>query len=153
MSSVVPHVCLLHRALDCWIVGDLPAFVDHFHDDIEWCVHLDSQLMPYASSALGKDDLRWRLDHLIATFEILSFKPVNVDRGTESCTAHVDIAYTHRNTGETLSIWLRLTAWSRDGVIVRFEESSDAEYVAAFARYVHQLEAAMGRPSRRAELP
>ena len=136
--------CAFEQGHKAWIAGDLAGFLSKFADDIVWIVNMDGVGVPYASSAVGKEDLRWRLQHLMDTFAINRFSVNLIEHGPDACRSVVSILYLHRNTGEPLDVKLRFAGWQRDGVIVRMEESSDAAYVAAYDRFVQYLEAKRG---------
>jgi ketosteroid isomerase-like protein len=143
-----PGPCLFEQAHQAWIAGDFLAFMDLFHDDIVWLVNMDGINAPFASSAVGKEDLRWRLQHMMDVFSIDGFNIETMEHGFDSCRSEVRIHYVHRRTGEPLDVMVRFTGWQKDGLLVRFEERADAAYVAAYTRFVQYLmDTGQGRPS------
>lgn len=133
--------CAFEQAHQAWIAGDFAGFLAKFDDGIEWIVNMDGIGVPYVASAVGKEDLRWRLQHLMDTFDIKRFCVDSVEHGPECCRSVVSILYIHRSTGEPLEVKLRFAGWQRDGIIVRMEESSDAAFVAAYSKFVQFLDA------------
>ncbi len=135
-----PGTCLFEQAHVLWRSGDFAGFMALFHEDILWLVNIDGINVPYASSAVGKEDLRWRLQLMMDTFEITGFDMEAIEHGPESCRSLVHLLYVHKTTREPLDVKIRFTGWEKDGVLVRFDERSDAAYVEAYARFVHYLE-------------
>ncbi|MEQ1695313.1 MAG: nuclear transport factor 2 family protein [Hyphomicrobiaceae bacterium] len=133
--------CAFEQAHNDWITGDLVGFLAKFSEDIVWIVNMDGVGVPYVSSAVGKEDLRWRLQHLMETFDIAQFSIDVIEHGPDVCRSVISIVYVHRSTGEPLDVKLRFTGRQRDGIIVSMEESSDAAYVVAYNRFVEFLEA------------
>lgn len=140
MTCGNPGTCLFEQAHVLWRAGDFEGFMALFHEDIVWLVNIDGINVPYASSAVGKEDLRWRLQHMMDTFEITGFDMELIEHGAESCRSLVHLFYVHKTTREPLDVKIRFTGWEKDGVLVRFDECSDAAYVEAYARFVHYLE-------------
>jgi len=133
--------CAFEVAHQTWAAGDFAGFLAGLDDDIEWIVHMDGIAMPYVLSSIGKEDLRWRLQHLMTIFHIDRFDVETFVHGTDACRSVVSICYVHRGTGEPLDVKLRFTGWQAGGVLVRCEERSDAAYVSAYDRFVRFLEA------------
>lgn len=44
-----------------WAASDIEGFLDLFTEDVLYNVNVDGLAVPYASSALGKEDVRQRL--------------------------------------------------------------------------------------------
>lgn len=132
--------CAFEQAHLKWIAGDFIAFMALFDEDIVWIVNIDGINVPYASSALGKEDLRWRLQHMMDVFSIDAFNVELIEHGPETCRSVVQLGYIHKRTGEPLDVKLRFTGWARDGRLVRMEERADASYVEAYAKFVQYLE-------------
>ena len=138
---------IFEKAHERWQRSDLDGFLALMHDDIVHLVNVDGIEVPYASSAVGKEDLRWRLQHLLDTFHVAEFAIEDLSRGEDHWRSVVRGAYAHKVTGELLAVRLRFRAWIDDGLIVRMEEQHDAAYVKAFERFVQYLMAAGGGPS------
>ena len=134
------ETCTFEQAHLKWIAGDFEAFMSLMSDDIEWLVNIDGIQAPFASSAVGKDDLRWRLQHMLDVFSIASFRVEQFEHGPEVCRSAVRLVYIHRATGEPLDVMVRFTGIERDGLLVRMGEQADAAYVAVYARFVKFLE-------------
>ena len=141
-----PNACTFEQSHQAWVSGDFEAFMAGFAEDILWTVNIDGIGVPYASSAVGKEDLRWRLTHMMETFEIAGFDIEAMEHGEETCRSLVQICYVHRTTREPLMVKLRFKGWQQADVIVRMEESTDAPYVEAYNRFVRYLEAAAQTP-------
>lgn len=133
--------CAFEASHEAWAAGDFAGFLAGLHDNIEWIVNMDGIAMPYVLSSIGKEDLRWRLQHLMNIFRIERFDVEQVVHGADTCRSVVSISYVHRGTGEPLDVKLRFTGWQAGGVLVRCEERSDAAYVSAYDRFVRFLEA------------
>lgn len=127
-----------------WAAGDLEGFLAHFTDDVLHNVNVDGLAVPYASSALGKEDMRQRLQLLIHTFTVDKFDPESIVREGDHWRSVVVGHYTHRKTGEELRVRIRFRVWFRDGLIERMDEHLDAAYVEAFQRFVFHLQNAAG---------
>jgi ketosteroid isomerase-like protein len=132
--------CAFEQAHQKWIAGDFVAFMGLMHDDIEWIVNIDGTKVPYAASAVGKEDLRWRLQHMMDTFAIASFVIESFEHSGDACHSVVQLRYVHKRTGEPLDIKVRFTGWAQDGLVVRCEERADAAYVEAYEKFVRFLE-------------
>lgn len=148
MSCDLADNCAFEQAHHAWIAGDLDRFLTFFVEDVLWSVNIDGIGVPYASSAVGKEDLRWRLLHMMNTFEISEFNIETIDHGKETCRSIVHICYVHQATREPLIVKLRFKGWQQAGMIIRMEESSDAPFVEAYNRFVQYLEAGrhIGKP-------
>ena len=140
MPCSTPAGCVFETAHQKWIAGDLEGFLAQFDDNIVWHVNIDGLSVPYAASAVGVEDLRWRLQHMMDTFSIDRFAVEWITHGAQSCRSSVHIVYVHRATGEPLDVKLRFIGWQHDGRLVRMEEQADAAYVEAYSRFVHHLE-------------
>ena len=123
-----------------WAVGDLEGFLDLFTEDVLYNVNVDGLAVPYASSALGKEDVRQRLQLLMLTFTVDKFVPESIVDAADHCRSVVIGHYTHRKTGEVLKVRVRFRVWFRDGLISRMDEHHDAAYVEAFQRFVFHLQ-------------
>ena len=136
--------CLFERAHQAWIAGDLEGLLALYDDAIEWIVYIDGITAPFASSAVGKDDLRWRLVHMLNIFSIDGFSVELMEHGPDVCRSMVHVFYVHRATGEPLDVKVHFSGWERGGRLVRFEERADAAYVEAYSRFIHFLEETNG---------
>jgi len=123
-----------------WAAGDLEGFLEHFTEDVLHNVNVDGLAVPYASSALGKEDVRQRLELLIHTFTVDKFEAESIVREGDHWRSVVVGHYKHRKTGEVLRVRIRFRVWFRDGLISRMDEHLDAAYVEAFQRFVFHLE-------------
>ncbi len=123
-----------------WAAGDLDGFLELFTEDVLHIVNVDGLAVPYASSALGKEDVRQRLQLLIHTFSVDKFEPESILREGDHWRSVVVGHYLHRKTGEELRVRIRFRVWFRDGLIERMDEHLDAAYVEAFQRFVFHLE-------------
>jgi ketosteroid isomerase-like protein len=132
--------CNFEIAHQKWIVGDLAGFLALFDDDILWRVNIDGINAPFASSALGKEDLRWRLQHMMDVFHINGFAVESLEHGPDCCRSVVRLDYVHKATNEPLNVKVRFTGWAENGRFVRFEERADAAYVDSYTRFVRYLE-------------
>lgn len=130
----------VHRALERWAAGDLEGTLAQFSDDTLYLVNVDGLAVPFASSTLGKEDLRQRLQLVKATFHEERFEPVSIVHELDHTRALVEIENRHKETGERLCVRMRLRYWVEDGRIVRTEERLDAQYVEAFQRLVFHLQ-------------
>jgi ketosteroid isomerase-like protein len=128
-----------------WAASDLEGFLSLITDDILYTVNVDGLAVPYASSALGKEDLRQRLQLLLDTFTVDMFEPERIVAEPDHYRSVVEAKYTHKTTGEVLAVRVRFRVWFRAGLIFRMDEHHDAAYVEAFQRFVfHMQNAAQG---------
>ena len=134
-----------HRAHLAWASGDLHDFLSLLADDIVYTVNVDGLEVPYASSAVGKEDVRWRLELLLDTFEVVTFHMESLTHEAGFSRSTVRGRYIHKATGEILDVRIRFRAWLKDGHIVRMEEVHDAAYVVAFQRFVKHLATAAAK--------
>lgn len=132
----------LSKALLAWKAQDLDALLAYMADDILYIVNVDGLQVPYAMSALGKDDVRGRLELVLATFELQSYSVEKIVHEPDHSRALAHGVYRHRKTGEILDIHLRFCAWIQHGLLVRVHELHDAAYIEAFERFVTHLQAA-----------
>jgi len=128
------------RALTNWGACDLEGTLAQFAEDVLYLINVDGVMVPYASSSLGKEDLRQRLELVLETFDKEVFDIESLVHGEETSRAVVMAHYRHKNLGECLIARLRLRYWVRNGLIVRVEERRDAQYVEAFQRFILQIE-------------
>ncbi len=146
MACGVAGACAFERIHAAWQTGDLAGLLAELSDDIEWVVLMDGITMPYVASAVGKEDLTWRLGQLVGTFDIHRFHIDALEHGAECCRSVVSILYVHRSTGEPLEVKLRFAGWQQNGKLTRVEERSDAAYVAVYDRFVRFLESRSDGP-------
>lgn len=133
------------QAHDVWAASDLEGFLALVTEDILYTVNVDGLAVPYASSALGKEDVRQRLQLLLDTFTVDHFVSALMLPEADGWRSVVDASYTHKKTGEILRVRVRFRVWFRDGLIYRMDEHHDAAYVEAFQRFVfHMQNAASG---------
>lgn len=130
-------------ALLAWAAGDLEHVLSRLAEDVVYIVNVDGTKVPYASSALGREDVRQRLQLLLDTFVVDAYAIENLAHGPDYSRAVVVGAYTHKNTGERIRLRFRMRGWVENGVLARVEELHDAAYVEAFARMVQHLQAQM----------
>ena len=123
-----------------WAASDLESFLELLTDDILYNVNVDGLAVPYASSALGKEDVRQRLQLLLDTFTVDKFVPESIVEEGECLRSVVVGHYTHHKTKEQLHVRVRFRVWFRDGLIARMDEHHDAAYVEAFQRFVFHIE-------------
>jgi ketosteroid isomerase-like protein len=126
-----------------WAGGDLEGLLEFLTEDVLYNVNVDGLAVPYASSALGKEDVRQRLQLLLDTFTVDKFEPENIWDAADYCRSVVVGHYTHRKTGEKIRLRIRFRAWFRDGLIACMDEHHDAAYVEAFQRFVFHIENAV----------
>lgn len=126
-----------------WAGGDLEGVLAFLTEDILYNVNVDGLAVPYASSALGREDVRQRLQLLLDTFTVDMFEAESMGIGPSHCRSVVVGHYTHRRTGEKIRLRIRLRAWFRDGLIACMDEYHDAAYVEAFQRFVFHIENAV----------
>lgn len=121
--------------------GRVDEFVSFMHEDIEYIVNVDGQQVPYVMSALGREDLRDRLNLLFETFDVLDYAVEDIAPEPDRVTTFVRGLYRHKATGQTLDIRFRVRVWCNgDGLSTRIEEIHDAPYLEAFQRFMIYLE-------------
>lgn len=128
------------RALDCWAAGDLEGTLAAFSEDVLYLINVDGIAVPFASSSLGKEDLRHRLELVLNTFDKEVFTIESLIHESEFTRAVVFADYKHKNSGERLIARIRLRYWVKNGLIARVDERRDAQYVEAFQRFIRQIE-------------
>lgn len=134
---------LFRRAHELWANGRFVDFMQMMTEDILYIVNVDGQQVPYAMSAVGREDLRFRLELLLRTFDVTHFELLNIYPEREHITSHVHGIYHHKATGEILDIKVRFRGWfNHDKIITRLEEIHDARYIEAFERFVYFIESA-----------
>lgn len=62
------------RAHRCWRIGDFNGFLACLDEDIVYLVNVDGQQVPYAMSAVGKEDVRFRIALLFDTMTVVEFE-------------------------------------------------------------------------------
>ena len=123
-----------------WAASDLEGFLAFLTEDILYTVNVDGLAVPYASSALGKEDLRQRLQLLLDTFTVDKFEADRIIAEPDHYRSVVEARYTHKTTAEVLSVRIRFRVWFRSGLIYRMDEHHDAAYVEAFQRFVFHMQ-------------
>ncbi len=130
------------QALLAWKAQDLDLLLSYFADDVLYLVNVDGIQVPYAMSAVGKEDVRGRLELVLATFQLQNYTIEKIVHGADHSRALAHGIYRHRATGETLDIRLRFQAWLQDGLLVRVHELHDAADIEAFEQFVFHLQTA-----------
>ncbi len=151
--SVAEERSVFLRAHHAWGDGDMDTFLTYLAEDILYTVNVDGLSVPYASSAVGKEDVRQRLQLLLDTFVVNAFVVETLVHETDHSRTIVLGYYKHKRTGERLDIKVRFHGWVENGLIKRLEEYHDAAYVEAFERFVRYLEAAAAEISGPASSP
>jgi ketosteroid isomerase-like protein len=128
------------RALTRWAAGDLEGTLAPFSEDVLYRINVDGIAVPFASSSLGKEDLRQRLELVLDTFDKEVFDVESLVHEPEFTRVVVYGHYKHKKSGERLIARIRLRYWVRNGLIVRVDERRDAQYVEAFQRFILQIE-------------
>ncbi len=105
-------------------------------------MNVDGQSVPYASSAVGKADVRQRLQLLLDTFVVNAFVVEALVHEIDHSRTIVLGHYRHKKTGERLDSKVRFHGWVENGLITRLEEYHDATYVEAFERFVTYFQVA-----------
>jgi len=123
-----------------WAASDLEGFLAFLTEDILYTVNVDGLAVPYASSALGKEDVRQRLQLLLDTFTVDIFKPLLIVTEADHYRSVVAASYTHKTTGEVLSVRVRFRVWFKGDLIHQMNEHHDAAYVEAFQRFVFHMQ-------------
>jgi ketosteroid isomerase-like protein len=140
--SLAEERSAFYRAHLAWGDNDLDAFMSYLAEDVVYVVNVDGLEVPYAASAVGKAEVRQRLQLLLDTFVVNAFVAEDIVHEPEFSRSRVIGYYKHKKTGERLDTKLRFHGWIKDGLLVRIEEYLDAAYVEAFQRFVMHLEAA-----------
>lgn len=125
-----------------WAAGDFDGFMALIADDILYTVNVDGLQVPYAMSAVGKDDVRFRLQLLLDTFDVTRFAVEALVHEADASRSRVHGVYRHKKTGEILDIKVRFRGVVSDGLLIRLEETHDARYIEAFERFVFYMETA-----------
>lgn len=128
------------RALTRWAACDLEGTLAQFAEDVLYLINVDGIAVPYASSSLGKEDLRHRLELVVELFDKQVFEVESLSHEPEFTRVVVFAHYKHKNSGEILMARIRLRYWVKNGLIARVEERRDAQYVEAFQRFILQIE-------------
>jgi ketosteroid isomerase-like protein len=128
------------RAHRAWEAGDFDAFMRELAEDIIYIVNVDGMQVPYAMSAVGKTDVQDRLQLLLDTFVVTTFKLESLVHEPDLSRSVVHGVYRHKATGEILDIKLRFRGWVEDGLLTRIEEIHDARYIEAYERFVFHLQ-------------
>lgn len=128
------------RALTRWAACDLEGTLAQFSEDVLYLINVDGIAVPYASSSLGKEDLRHRLELVLEMFDKEVFEIESLSHEPDFTRAVVFAHYKHKNLGEILMARIRLRYWVKNGLIVRVDERRDAQYVEAFQRFILQIE-------------
>jgi ketosteroid isomerase-like protein len=129
-----------HRAIERWSAGDPEGTLAQFTEDVLYLINVDGLAVPFVASSLGKEDLRQRLQLVMATFHQVKFERESYVHEADHSRAIVNVENRHRITGERLCVRMRLRYWFRDGLIARVEEHLDAPYMEAFQRFVFHIE-------------
>jgi hypothetical protein len=80
--------------------GRVDEFVSFMHEDIEYIVNVDGQQVPYVMSALGREDLRDRMNMLFDTFDVLDYAVQDIVPEPDRVTTFVRGKYRHKASGE-----------------------------------------------------
>jgi ketosteroid isomerase-like protein len=127
-------------AVERWAAGDLEGTLAQFSEDVLYLINVDGIAVPFASSTLGKEDLRHRLELILHTFKKESLGRESIVHEADHTRVVVLAQYKHEGTGERLCARVRLRYWVENGLIVRVEEHRDARYIEAFQRFVQHIE-------------
>ncbi|MFZ4808614.1 MAG: hypothetical protein ACOYLQ_15265 [Hyphomicrobiaceae bacterium] len=124
-----------------WGTGQFEAFMNFMDENVLYIVNIDGQQVPYAMSALGREDVRFRFLLLLQTFDIEKFEVLALFPEPQHITSLVHGIYRHKATGEILDVKVRFRGWATNrGTFERLEEIHDARYVEAFERFAFFLQ-------------
>lgn len=130
-------------ALLAWKAQDLDLLMSYFSEDVLYLVNVDGIQVPYAMSAVGKEDLYGRLQLVMHTFDLQDYTIDRITHEGDHSRAHAHGIYRHRSTGEILDIKFSFNGWfTEDGLLARVHELHDAAYLSAFEQFVQHLMAA-----------
>jgi ketosteroid isomerase-like protein len=132
-------VAVVRAVLTAWSTNDIESTLAHFAEDGIWIVHVDQAVLPLAGKVQGIAAIEKRLEDLVACFEYLLFRPMEVVAQGEQVRARVEIMVQHRASGEVFSGRLRLQIDVREGKLAVIEEFHDAPLLEAFMRFVNSL--------------
>lgn len=127
-------------ALERWAAGDLEGTLAQFSEDVLYLINVDGIAVPFASSTLGKEDLRHRLQLVLHTFRKERLECESIVHEADHTRVVLLVQYKHKRTGERLCARVRLRYWVENGLIVRVVERRDARYIEAFQRLVRHIE-------------
>lgn len=133
-------VSVVRSVRTAWSTNDKKNTLAHFSDDCVWIIHVDQEALPLAGRAEGIAAIETRLEELVACFEYLLFRTMEISaQGGGQVRARVEVMVQQRASGEVYSGRIRLQIEVRDGKMQSIEEFHDAPLLEAFMRFVNSL--------------
>jgi len=131
----------VRKLLAAWSVSDLDRTMDHIHQDCTHVVHVNCDAIPVAGRAEGHEAMREQLCLMIACFDYLLFRPIDVSSEGNMVRTRVEFGVRHKGSGQDFWGRLRLIIEVREGLVYSIEEFHDAPMLEAFMRFAESIEA------------
>ena len=130
----------IEHSLHAWARRDLEGALEPLSASVVHSLNLDTSLAPYVASAVGKDEVRRKLQMILDAFDFERFEIVALTTEPNRGRADVEFRFRHKATGEVLQSRCRFMYRLREGKIVLVEEAHDAKIVESFLRMVKSTE-------------
>lgn len=135
-NSDDPVRTAIERSLHAWARRDLEGALEPVSASVVHSLNLDTSLAPYVASAVGKDEVRRKLQMILDAFDFERFEIVALATEPSRGRADVEFRFRHKATGDVLQSRCRFMYRLREGKIVLIEEAHDARIVESFLRMV-----------------
>ncbi len=129
---------IVEQAYAAWAARDLAGALACAADDIEFIMHLPSDVVPFAGPMRGREALAQNLQTVLDEFDFLAYEPVQITAQGLSFHSQVRFHYRHKATGLDYDGTMRHTWFVENGKIVRWEEFHDVERVRAYFKLLAQ---------------
>lgn len=117
---------------DAWINQDIDRTLSYTSADVAWRMHIDTAVIPFAGSTVGRDAMRQRILDLVAINELLSYEVDVIEFVGQQARTLSRANYRHRPSGHVLDLVIRHVIRVEGKEIVEIDEYHDAERIRAF---------------------
>jgi ketosteroid isomerase-like protein len=126
MPDVDRNVEIIRNLYERYTIGDGPECVlDSLADDVQWRSAGPPNLLAFARSRQGRDEVRAYFEALHEDWQMISYKVNELIGQRDRVVALADICFCHRKTGKLVATAKADVFRLRDGKIVDFCEFFD----------------------------
>ncbi len=130
---------------------DIGAAVDLCQPDVDFSVHVPSELVAFGGRSRDRASLAHRLRLIHDIFDVGPFEPYVLSAGLDTVRAHVRFKFRHRATGQYITATMRHDWQIIDGAIQRCDVYHDAPRLIAFFRLLDPNATTGRQDGRRSE--
>jgi len=135
---------VFENAVSAWAGRDLDGLMHFISNRIANDINVDPSVVPFATSVVGKEAYRRKLENILESFNFASYVTNHLVVDGPTARANMKIIWVHNATGERLQTSFRFIVEQHGGKIIRINQLYDAAYLETFSRLV-----AMARQDQR----